>query len=102
MVNASKFVTAKYLSAKTAGEYNGKSLVIDSVFESDINEQTKLCLRLSGVDKVIVLNQTNLALLATAYGDNTDQWINHKVTLNLVHVSFNGSPTLSIQLSPGK
>lgn len=106
MVKATKFVTAQYMSAKTAGEYNGKTLVIDSAYSSLVGavgeEKEKLLVRFSGVDKPLVLNQTNIALLSTTYGDDTDQWINNKVVLNLVTVMFNGSPVLGIQLNPKK
>jgi len=106
MVKVSKFKNAQYLSAKTAEEYNGKTFTIDSVFSSLVGqageEKDKLLVRLSGIDKPIVLNQTNLAMLEMAFGDDSDLWINHKVTLNLVTVMFNGSPVQGMQLSPVK
>jgi len=106
MVKTSKFKTAQYMSAKNGGEYNGKTLTIDSVYSSLVGqpgeEKEKLLMRFSGVDKPLVLNQTNIAILETAYGDDTDLWINNKVGFNLVTVMFNGSPTLGIQLNPKK
>jgi len=106
MVKTSKFKTAQYMSAKNDGEYNGKTLTIDSVYSSLVGqvgeEKEKLLIRFSGVDKPLVLNQTNIAILETAYGDDTDLWVNNKVSFNLVTVMFNGSPTLGIQLNPKK
>ena len=106
MVKTSKFKTAQYMSAKNDGEYNGKTLTIDSVYSSLVGqvgeEKEKLLIRFSGVDKPLVLNQTNIAILETAYGDDTDLWVNNKVSFNLVTVMYNGSPTLGIQLNPKK
>lgn len=106
MVKASKFLSAQYLSAKTAGEFNGKKFVIDGVFSSLVGiaeeEKEKLLVRLGGIDKPLVLNQTNIAVLSASYGDDTDKWINEKVVINLVTVMFNGTPVLGIQLNPTK
>lgn len=106
MVKASKFTNAQYLSAKTAGEFNGKKFTIDSAFSSLVGqigeEKEKLLVRLSGINKPLVLNQTNLAILTTAFGDDTDTWINQKVTVNIVSVMFNGQPVMGIQLNPVK
>ena len=102
MVNVKKFVSAKYLSAKNIGENRGKTFVIDSAFSDVINEDEKLCIRLSGIDTPMVLNQTNLTILIDAYGVDTDSWINNKVMLNVVKVTFNGQLTDGIQLSPIK
>jgi hypothetical protein len=102
MVKAAAYVSAKYLSAKTAGEYNNKTFVIDSAFNSEIgqqgSEQDKLCIRLKGIDKPLALNQTNLTILMVAYGDDTDSWINKKVILHIVSVPFNGQVVQGLQL----
>lgn len=102
MVKATEFVSAKYLAAKTAGEYKGKTLVIDSAFSEQINEEEKLCIRFKNVDKPLALNQTNLSVLMAAFGDDTDDWINGKVVLNIVKVAFNGKLVDGIQLEPVK
>jgi hypothetical protein len=104
MVKASKFKTATYLNAKDSTEYNNNSFIIDSVFSAQIgsgdNIQEKLCIRLSGIDKPIALNQTNLSILIDRYGDNTDEWINHKVILHIVKVNFSGSLVDGLQVEP--
>lgn len=102
MVNVKKFVSAKYLSAKNVGEHKGKTFVIDSAFQDVINDDEKLCIRLSGIDTPMVLNQTNLTILIDAYGIDTDSWINNKVQINVVKVTFNGNLTDGLQLSPIK
>lgn len=100
MVKVTEFVNAKYLAAKTAGEYNGKTLTIDSVFPEIINEDEKLCVRFNGVERPLALNQGNLTALMAAYGDDSDMWISHKVILHLVRVTFNGQQVPSIQIEP--
>lgn len=106
MVKVAKFITAQYMSAKNGGEFNGKTLTIDSCFSSLVGqegqEKDKLLVRFKESEKPLVLNQTNIAILTAAYGDDTDSWINNKVVLNLVTVMYNGSPTLGIQLNPKK
>ena len=102
MVNAKKFQSTKYLSAKNLGADKGTKHIINAVFPELVQEQEKLCLRLSEIDSPLVLNQTNLSILSEAYGDDTDEWINHKVTLNVVKVTFNGNLVDGIQLSPSK
>lgn len=101
-MKATDFITAKYLTAKVAGEYNGKQYIIDSVFREVIGqggqEQEKLCVRFKGIDKPLPLNQTNLTILSSAYGDDTDMWINKKVTLRIVQVKFDGELVKGIQV----
>jgi hypothetical protein len=102
MVNVKKFVSAKYLSAKNIGDSRGKTFVIDTAFSDIINEEEKLIIRLNGVDSPMPLNQTNLSILVEAYGEDTDEWINNKVTLNIVKVQYAGNLVDGIQLSPIK
>lgn len=101
MVKVTKFINAKFMSAKTAGEFNGKKLVIDSAFEEKMQDDSvKLCIRFKGVDKPLALNQTNLTILMSAYGEDSDAWINNTVILRLVNVTYNGQVVLGIQLEP--
>ena len=106
MVKASKFVNAKYLSAGRANEINGKTLVIDSVFTEMIGQEgekePKLCVRFSGVEKPLVLNQGNLALLMAAFGDETENWPNNKIVLHVVMVTYGGKQVPGIQIEPVK
>ena len=102
MVSAKKYQTEKkYINAQYVKEnLVGKALVIDACFNETINEQEKLCLRFKGVDKVLALNQTNLSILSLAYEDETANWVNKKVYLNVLKVKFNGDLVDSVQVSP--
>lgn len=103
-MKATRFKTALYLSAKDSLEFNNKGFIINAVFQAQIgsadNMQEKLCLRLNGIDKPIALNQTNLTILIDKYGDDTDLWVNKKVILHVVKVSFNGQIVDGLQLEP--
>lgn len=100
MVNVKKFKTSKYLAAKDASEYQGKKFSIDTAFPAMIQDTEKICVRLKGIENPVALNQTNLTLLSTAYGDDTENWINKNVTLVISNVLFNGEMKPSIQLQP--
>lgn len=107
MVNAKLFKSEKkYLSAKDNGaNLNGKVLTIDSAFSEDVQNpngevKVSLCMRFKDVDKPLVLNQTNLQAVMTAWGEDTDEWINHKVKIGVVNVPFNGKNVLGIQIYP--
>jgi len=104
MVNVKKFITAKYITAKNNADLKGKKLVIDSAFMEEIGQgekqQDKLCLRFKNVDLPLPLNQTNLTVLSTAWGDESNDWINKSVILNIVNVTYAGEVTKGIQLEP--
>lgn len=106
MVNAKAYKTEKkYLSAKDDGKLDGQIMTIDSVFESEIsdnkgNSQDGLCMRFKGVEKVLVLNQTNLTACMNVWGEDTDKWINHKVKFALTNVLYNGNTVKGIQIYP--
>ena len=103
MVNVKKYKSVKYLAAKDAGEYQGKKFTIDTVFPATIQNVEKLCVRLKGIENPVALNQTNLTLLSTAFGDETEGWINKKVTLTISKVEtegeFKGMNTVQLQPS---
>lgn len=98
-MKATRFTESKYLSAKMdKASIDGKKFTIDAVFPEVINGTEKLCARLRGVEKVLVLNQTNIAVLVQKYGDETDLWVNQVITLNVIGIMFNGSLVDGIQV----
>jgi hypothetical protein len=99
MVKVKKYVTEKqYLSASNdADEIKDKKFVIDAVFPEVVNDVEKLCLRLKGITKKLILNQTNITILSASFGDDTDMWVSKPVTIRIVKVKFNGELVPSIQ-----
>ena len=103
MPSVAKFVTeSKYLNAKKAGELNGKTMIIESVFPEVINEKEKLCVRFKDCNQILALNQTNITILATELGDDYSSWANNKVVIHIVRVSYQGQMVPSIQLEVKK
>ncbi len=103
-MKSTEFTESKYLNAKTAGQLNGKTLVIYEVKAEmvgrDEDQQLKLVIGFEGVEKTCIINRTNNEILTEAYGDETDNWKGKKVILKLVNVNFKGKRTLGIQLEP--
>lgn len=99
-MKVNKFLTTKYLTAKNSSQLKGTKHIINAVFPELINDQERLLIRMSDIDSPMPLNQTNLSILVDAYGEDTDEWINQKVTINIVKVTFNGSLVDGLQLSP--
>lgn len=102
MVNVKGYTESNYISARTGGEYKDKTFIVDSAFEEEVgpNKDMKVLIRLKGIDKPIVLNKTNVVLLATEFGDETTNWIGKKVTFRIIPTQFNGQPTKGIMLEP--
>jgi hypothetical protein len=106
MVKATLFKTEKkYLSAKEDKELDGKILIIDSVFSEEIQNNSgdvkeSLCIRFKDVKKVLSLNQTNLTACMAVWGEDTDEWINHKVKFVVINQTFKGEQTKGIQIYP--
>jgi hypothetical protein len=106
MVNAKLFKSEKkYLSAKEDKEHDGEILTIDAVFPEEIKcnsgeVKESLCVRFKGVKKVLSLNQTNLNACITVFGENTDEWVNHKVKFLIVNVNSVGGNDKGIQVVP--
>jgi hypothetical protein len=48
----------------------------------------------------VVLNKTNALLLASAYGDETDEWTGKSIDIWGEMVMFKGKPTPGIKLTP--
>ena len=99
-MKASEFNTSNYLNAQTAKEFEGKTLTIYEVSAETIREIRKMIIGFEGIEKLLVVNKTNREVLAEAYGDDTDAWINQKVRLDIVKVMFEGKRTNSISLTP--
>jgi hypothetical protein len=106
MVNANLFKTEKkFLSAKEDFKLDGEILTIDAVFKETITSpdgdtKESLCIRFKGIKKILSLNQTNLVLCMTQWGEDTDKWVNEKVKFTLVNQTFGGEIKKGIQINP--
>jgi hypothetical protein len=99
-MKAYEFETSKFLNAKSAGEYNGKTLTIYEVKSEIVREMKKMVIGFESVEKTLIVNKTNRTALTDAFGDETNDWYGRKVILHITRVTFDGQPTASIVLEP--
>lgn len=100
-MKVNNYITKRYLSARENQNLDGNKAIIDSVFESELQDgQKKLCIRFKDIEDSLILNQTNLRTLTGAFGDDSDNWINQKVEIRIVNVTYEGELTKGIQLKP--
>ena len=71
---------------------------IDRVEMEDIGGEHKPILYFVGKDKGIVLNKTNANNIASAYGDNTDDWQDVEIVLFEAMVDFQGKTVAAIRV----
>ena len=99
-MKSTDFIISNYLNAENATELNHKTLSIYEVKTEIISDVTKMVIGFEGVEKVLVVNKTNNLTMTEAYGEETDNWRDKKVRLDIVGVMFKGKRTPSIQITP--
>lgn len=68
-----------------------RTATIDSCAPEQIGDtETKPVLRFVGIQKGLVLNRTNAAVIAAAYGPETDHWRGRQITLFSMPVNYQG------------
>jgi hypothetical protein len=97
MMDASKYSQSDSKDLKAA-EFIGKNLkvTIESAelrnFEASDKQpaNSKIALKFVGKEKTLVLNATNTKALCTAYGNDTDDWVNHEIALTVADYTDKG------------
>jgi hypothetical protein len=95
---------SKYLKAEDIEQ--DSAVVIESVkLEKFTDPQTKKetekpVMYLVDVDKPVILNKTNWALIAKQYGDESDEWAGKRITLTVVDVEAFGDVVQAIRVKP--
>ena len=81
-----------------------QALTRHNVAKDGADPEEKWCLEFTEAEKPLVLNQTNIALLATICGsDDTDDWPGHKVVLYTdPTISFGGKIVGGIRMRAPK
>lgn len=99
--------TSKFLKREDVGE--GMVCLIVGVSQENVAKEgaepeLKWCLHFANIDKPLVLNTTNMTLIAKFLGsDNTDDWMGKKIMLyDDPAVSFGGKLTGGIRVRPYK
>lgn len=90
----------KYVSAADLQGREVEVTIANVVMEAmDTNTgEHKPCAYFHGTPKGLVLNKTNANTIADAYGDDTDQWIGHPITLFPSMTDFAGKQVACIRV----
>ena len=59
-------------------------------FENDGKRDKKVVLQFAGTDRALVCNKTNAANLASAYGEEVDNWVGQKILMRAERVMYAG------------
>jgi len=93
---------SKYLKAADLGDRHIK-LIMNRVELEDIgDDQKKPVLYFTKAKKGLVLNKTNAKTIATAYGDDMDEWDGKEVILYPAMVDFRGDQVEAIRVRIAK
>ena len=60
--------------------------------------EKKLAVQFAKTDKELICNKTNREIIATLYGDDTDEWLGKKITLYPTRVAYQGKMTNAIRV----
>lgn len=88
---------SKYLKAADLQGKNVK-VTIKLVNIEKIGDDHKLVLYFEGADKGMVCNKTNAKKIASAYGDETDEWPGNDIVLYEAEVDFQGDTVPAIRV----
>ena len=68
-----------------------RQVVIESCVAEKISDsETKPVLRFVGIDRGLILNRTNAAVIVGAFGSETNGWVGKGLTLMVMPVNFQG------------
>jgi hypothetical protein len=103
MPNITEMYPSRFFRAADVPK-RGITLVIEDVTEEEVNgdgegKQKKWALKFKDEDQLLVLNKTNAAILAEAFGPDTDGWLNKAIALRTEKVSFGGRMTDGIRVA---
>ena len=102
VVNTMKMSITQYLNASRVKEMSleGKPLTIVGVqLEKLPDQKEKHVIYVLETELGYIPNATNMAILIEALGDESDKWLNKKITLSLIKITFNEKLVDSIQVS---
>ena len=88
---------SKYLSATDIPAENIK-LVMSHVETTELEGKQKLVLFFHKAKKGLMLNKTNATNIATAYGNDTDDWSGKEIVLFEAMVDFQGKTVAAIRV----
>lgn len=95
-MNINEVYPSKYLKAD---DLQGREVrvTMQAVEMEKIGDDNKPVLYFKGKDKGVVLNKTNASMIGSAYGTETDDWIDQPLILFSVMVDFQGKVAPAIR-----
>lgn len=94
------------LSAKVLGKRKFTSTIsaayLETVTGSDKSSKDRVIIEVEDGETRIALNKNNANNLAHAFGDDTDEWVNRKVTVSTKPEKYMGNPTMGLDVQPVK
>lgn len=97
MVLVDEVYGGNYINAATLKSERlvNKLLTISGAGTMEIGQgeksKNKIALSFKEIEKRLILNKTNAAILSESFGNETDEWIEKKIKLNITKVNFQGS-----------
>ena len=91
---------SKYLKSDDVGTQRITVTVMALTMEDIGDKEFKPVLRFMGKDKGMVLNKTNATILASVWGDETDQWQGKQLELFAQPVMFQGRQVMGLAVAP--
>lgn len=99
MANINSLFPSAYLKAADVKE---KPIVgaIDKIKMEEIGDDRKMCpvLYFKNIERGLVLNKTNAAMIADLYGEETDDWEDEAIEMHCERVPFAGKMVDSIRV----
>lgn len=101
-MDVSEFLTSNSALLKKEDIGNHRPLcVISDIETTEFDGERKLVLRFQGKDKGMALNKTNTAILAEAYGKETNGWVGQQVEVWVdPYVTFGGRVVGGLKVTP--
>lgn len=98
-----KMYSGKYLSAADIGDRKVKAKILgvhaEELRQQDGTTRKKAVLSLEGLDKQLVVNVTNKAILKDGLGGNPQKWIGRLIGLKTVPRNFGGKSMRGIEIA---
>lgn len=98
MPKISEEFSGSFLSTSDVSPEGSIYTIASCDYEKVGKDDEKLVLRFEDCDLGLPLNKTNATMLASMYGDDTDEWIAHTVNVYRSKTDFNGRRVACIRV----
>ena len=99
MTKVSEAFPGKYLKAADLNNRTVKATILKIAFEEiGQNNDRKPVVYFDGAEKGLVLNKTNATEIATAHGDEMDEWVGKEIELFSQMVPYQGQNVAAIRV----